>query len=296
MEDEKVMICCIGKEENPYIREYVEHYKRIGATNICLFDNNDVDGERFEDVIGDYIESGFVILKDYRGRKTCQWAAYEECYDTYKDEYDWFAFFDCDEFLTFKNGHMTLQKYLSMPCFEDYDMIHVNWMSYGDNEKLYYEDKPLAERFTKPVTPYNFIVKFNFPENFHCKSIIRGYIDDIPIKWTRNSHTPTTVLACCDARGREIENSVSPFCDYDYSLAYLKHYTTKSLEEYCKKMTRGFPDKTPNDHKEHIDMAERYFRYNKKTDAKLELFKKLTGIEVSKGEPKNRMFYRTKNF
>jgi hypothetical protein len=104
------------------------------------------------------------------------------------------------------------------------------------------------------------------------------------------------VLACCDARGREIENSVSPFCDYDYSLAYLKHYTTKSLEEYCKKMTRGFPDKTPNDHKEHIDMAERYFRYNKKTDAKLELFKKLTGIEVSKGEPKNRMFYRTKNF
>jgi hypothetical protein len=169
-------------------------------------------------------------------------------------------------------------------------------MSVGENEHVYYDDKPILERFKKPVMPYNFIVKFDFPENCHCKSIIRGYINDIEIKWTRNSHTPTTELACCDSRGREIKNSFSPFCDYDFSVAYLRHFTTKSVEEYCKKIARGFPDKTPRDDREKIDMAERYFRYNKKTDEKMELIKKLTGISVCRDKINNRMFKRTKNF
>ena len=291
-----VLICCIGKEENRYIREYVEHYKKIGATNVCIFDNNDPDGEHYEDVIGDYIDSGFVIIKDYRGRKRCQWSAYEECYNTYKDNYDWIAFFDCDEFLEFKKKSMTIQEFLDNPKFEDYDMVHVNWMCYGDNDQLYYEDKPVQERFPKPVTPYNFRVKYPFAENCHVKSIIRGYIDDIEIKWTRNSHSPTTELACCDSRGRAIENSFSPFCDYDFSVAYLKHYTTKSVEEYCEKIKRGFPDTTPNNYEEQHDMAERFFRYTKKTDEKMDLIKQKTGILVSRDSINNKQFNRTKNF
>ncbi len=281
--EEKVMLCCIGKNENRYIREYVEYYKSIGMANINLYDNNDPDGEHFEDVIGDYIESGFVILVDYRGRKNCQFAAYEQCYNTYKDEYDWFCFFDCDEFLSFTAKDMTVGKYLASPCFDDYDMVHVNWMCYGDNECLHYEDKPVQERFPKPIKPFNFICKYRFPENCHIKSIIRGYIDDIEIKWTLNSHTPNMKdIACCDAVGNYIRNPHRPFWDYDYSKAYLKHYITKSTEEFCEKINRGFPDYTKMTEKERRDMAERYFRFNKKTDEKLALIKEMTGISVSK--------------
>ena len=294
--DTKVLICCIGKCENRYIREFVEHYKNLGAANVCIFDNNDVDGEKYEEVIGDLIDSGFVMLVDYRGRKQCQWAAYEECYTRYGQHYDWIAFFDCDEFLEFKNKKMTIPEYFSQDCFEDYDMVHINWMCYGDNEQLYYEDKPVQERFKNPVKPFNFRVKYPFAENCHIKSVIRGYIDDIEIKWLRNSHTPDTELACCDSRGRYIQNSFSPFCDYDFSVAYLKHYTTKSVEEYCEKIKRGFPDMTPNNFDEQHDMAERYFRYNKKTDEKLALIKEMTGIIVSRDSINNRQFKRTKNY
>ena len=63
----KVMLCCIAKMENVYIREFVKYYKDLGFDNICLYDNNDPDGEHFEDVIEDYIKSGFVILKNVRG-------------------------------------------------------------------------------------------------------------------------------------------------------------------------------------------------------------------------------------
>ena len=30
----KTLICCIGKNENRYVREYVEWYKHIGVTHI----------------------------------------------------------------------------------------------------------------------------------------------------------------------------------------------------------------------------------------------------------------------
>ena len=79
----KTLLCCIGRNENQYIREYVEYYKNLGFTNIVLCDNN-YDGEQhFEDVIGDYIDSGYVILKDYRNQKVCQLKAYNECYKEY---------------------------------------------------------------------------------------------------------------------------------------------------------------------------------------------------------------------
>ena len=62
----KVCLCAVAKEENKYIREFVEHYKNYDIDKIYIFDNNDRKGEKFEDVIYDYIKSGFVELIDYR--------------------------------------------------------------------------------------------------------------------------------------------------------------------------------------------------------------------------------------
>ena len=78
--------------------------KKIGVTNICLFDNNDKNGESFSDVIGDYIESGFVIVKDVRGESKMQIPCYQTCYDEYNKKYDWIGFFDADEFLEIEEG------------------------------------------------------------------------------------------------------------------------------------------------------------------------------------------------
>ena len=77
----RTLLCGIGKLENRYIREWVEYHFDIGLTNIVLYDNNDIDGEHFEDVIGDYIKSGYVILKNWRGIKLAQIPAYNSCYN-----------------------------------------------------------------------------------------------------------------------------------------------------------------------------------------------------------------------
>jgi hypothetical protein len=67
--DIKVCLCLMGKEENLYAKEYVEHYKKLGYNHIFLYDNNELNGERFEDVLKEEINEGFVSIINFRGKK-----------------------------------------------------------------------------------------------------------------------------------------------------------------------------------------------------------------------------------
>ena len=60
----KICLCTYGKKENRYIREFVEHYKKLGIDKIFLYDNNNIKGERFQEKINDYIRN-FIFLKNY---------------------------------------------------------------------------------------------------------------------------------------------------------------------------------------------------------------------------------------
>lgn len=272
----KTLLCSIGRMENKYIREWVEYNKNLGFTNIVLYDNNYDGEEDFTDVIGDYIESGYVILKNYRNKKVCQLQAYNECYSEYNKKYDWIAFFDCDEFLTFTKKN-TIEEYLSQMYFNRYDMIHINWRCYGDSDLVRNDGRPLLERFTEPI-PDDKPVAYRFPENNHIKSIIRGGLKNVTYKV--NPHTPQTVNKCCNNRGISC-NGASAFEKFNFSEAYLRHFSTKTIEEYCDKLKRGFPDGLWNLDKmgEHL-LETRFFRYNKVTQEKLDVIKEVLGIEM----------------
>ena len=70
--------------------------------HIYIYDNNDVNGERFEDVLDDEIKSNFVTIKHYRGKSALhiqrgpQCMTFRHCYDSHRREYDWLSFFDFD--------------------------------------------------------------------------------------------------------------------------------------------------------------------------------------------------------
>lgn len=101
--DTKVCICTPIKKENRYIKDYIEHYKKYGVDKIFIYDNNDVDGERVEEVIEEYIKKGFVEIFDYRGKITPLLNIMNDCYKRNYQIYDWLIFFEVDEHIYLSN-------------------------------------------------------------------------------------------------------------------------------------------------------------------------------------------------
>ena len=165
----RICLCAIGKNENLYIKEYLNHYKMLGYNHIYIYDNNDNNSQNFSDFLKQDLNDEFISIIDYIGYRgkynNSQKEAYFDCYKNNKKNYDWLSFFDFDEFLVLKN--QTIQEYLDDNIFKNCEIIKINWLVYTSNkESLYYEKKPLKIRFNNPDV--------NNTANSHIKSIVRG--------------------------------------------------------------------------------------------------------------------------
>ena len=88
----RICICTLAKNENKYIKEFIEHYKTYGVDKIFLYDNNDINGEKFEEVINDFVKNGFVKILNWRGEKQTLFKIMNNCYQTNYNYYD-FCYF-----------------------------------------------------------------------------------------------------------------------------------------------------------------------------------------------------------
>ena len=281
----KVAICTVGRLENRYINEFVDHYRNIGIDKIFIHDNN-YDGEdHFEDVLQQDINSGLVEIINYRNRQVCQLEAYMKCYELHKNEYDWILFIDCDEFLYMEHFN-NIHEFLAQPKFNSFQMIHINWMIYGDNDLVYYENKKLKDRFINPILPFNFKTTENdMTFNCHIKSIIRGGLERLIFVYS--PHTPENNFKCCDATGNVCQSN-SPFLvPYNFTEAHFKHYVTKTIDEYYHiKVKRGFPDVNKDFFKTN-NWIEQFFKINKMTIEKQLYIRGLYNKKIVKNEKLN---------
>ena len=277
----RVAVCAIAKNENLYIREWVEWYKNLGIEKIFLYDNNDIDGERFEEVINDYIESGFVEVIDRRGiEKGCvydekginlQPKCYIEFYEGEGKNYDWICFFDVDEFLVFKNNY-TLFSFLNQDKFKDEDLILISWQHYDDNNLLYYDSRPVMERFTHESKLYRHAVKSIVRTN---KEILNKHQNNLIhiFRLVDDKTIHSSGLKLIDKKTWY----VIPHGIHISSPCWLNHYKTKTAQEYIKRhLGRHWgTGKNYTCHaKDIIDCIDDFFRYNEKSKEKLNIFKK----------------------
>ena len=106
-----ISICVIGKNENIYIREFVEYYHLLGVDKIFLYDNNELNGEYFETMVKDYIKINYIEIIDVRGLLSIQIPVYNHCYHKNKNIFNWIGFVDIDEYLYIENNE-TIKNYL----------------------------------------------------------------------------------------------------------------------------------------------------------------------------------------
>lgn len=233
----KLGICCIVKQENLYLRDWVKYYYDMGVDKIVLYDNNDENGEYPQQVIGDYISEGFVVYKNARGLYRYQIPAYQECYDEYRHEFDWIGYLDIDEYW-YLAPHLSFDEFFSEERFPNALGVFLNWLCYGDDDKLHYEPLPVYERFKKPSQP------IDSEPNAVKKCFVRCS-DEFNITIT-------------DANGYDVEFLVDKdFHTYTedgdifrdeykilYQNSYIKHYRTLTIEEFLYRRfgRRGYAD------------------------------------------------------
>ena len=119
-------------------------------------------------------------------------------------------------FLIKKIFYSILYNYVEDEKFKNFNIIHVKWIFYNDNNLIFYDNCPTQQRFIRP----------------------RHLID-------KNFTTPKGkyTYRVCDVT--KIKNKFflkeNPAELFNLTVPYLNHFGIKTVEEYFKKMNRCFP-------------------------------------------------------
>ena len=267
----KTAIICIAKNEDKYIKEWVNYHLNLGFDNIIICDNDD------EDIISKIIDDNRVIILDYRNNRqkhSFQSFAYTEVFNRYKNDYDWITFIDCDEFIVLDEKYKNISDFLYDDIFKNVDIIRLHWRCFsgGDELDVIDDDYSVFERFKtlfdtdKNKWGKSFLRTSSIPDN--CK--IRGghgYFEDKTLK-------------VCNAIGGNCENNWSVVNEVPlYENAWINHYPTKTIGEYIRqKYFRG----GPNNNNIKYGTLKYFFDFNEYTYEKIKYGKKIMNILFKK--------------
>ena len=267
----KVCLCTPAKNENRYIREFVEHYEKYGVDKIFLYDNNDIEGEKFDEILSDYIEKDFVEVRDWRGKAKALMQMMNDCYQTNYQIYDWLIFYELDEYIHLSN-YTNVKPFLNLPRFKHCEVIYLNLICHTDNNLIYYDNRSLAERFPRTVPKYK---KGGY--RLEIKSILRGHIPNIEIT---NNHLLSTDLHNCNGYGNKNRYYYKTYSNQnDYKNYYIDHYYSKSTEEFIEKLNKG--DVYLDTLKYVMQRVDKYFTQSEITKEKIDFIENKTGLNLS---------------
>ena len=159
---------------------------------------------------------------------------------------------------------------MSNKRYENCTTIKTNFLFYSDNELLYYDNRSLQERFTTPLKKHS--------NNYFVKTTVRGGL--IPNYWSVRCMIHTSAFKCysCNANGKKVSYKTMGFWP-KFKYARLRHYYTKSTEEYANKCKRGSASNrvTWNNRRKKFKY-NLYFVYNKRTKKKEKLLRKVLNM------------------
>lgn len=246
----KIGIIAIAKNENLYLKEWIEHHLGLGFDRIIIGLN--------DDEFKPHIINPNVIYEDYHGVEKVQSLAYTELYLKYRKEFDWILFIDIDEFVMcdsgikdFLEGFDCDEVRISSKHFSDSDMLDTNG------------DYSVVERFTEPY--YTDLDTF-------AKSFISTKVELGDRKIYGHGIYDKT-LDARNALGDTCECTTPRIHRIVHSRCWINHYPTKTIGEYMRqKWHRGGANSNP---KRYEKWESYFFRTNRKTQAKIDYANKL---------------------
>lgn len=247
----KIGVVLFVKDENNYLKEWLEHYRKIGFNHFFIIDNgshrpiisdfiqiNKEQWKSFEDTVRITSKDITFIKWNDDNNIGSQNRAYLFICNQIKG-YDYLLFVDTNEFLIIKS-HNTIQEYIAhlRDKYGKVDGIGIYWRMYGSN-KPYFESRMNIKDYVL------------YKEDNHIKSIV----NPVKVNKFQDPHKPSLFNSkYIDENGNDI---ISPIGKHTSNDIYIKHIWTRSLNEFKEKIVRGSGDKVKRNWK-----LEDFYTYN----------------------------------
>ena len=238
-------ILTVIKNEHEYLDEWIKYHIDLGIDHIFIFE--DIDSDSHKEICDRYgdrvsLDNVFSILDEetrnvvvelkHTKRNNPQDIYFRNGLSYIKEigQYDWCFVIDNDEFITLENESNNLNNILRL--YERYDAFVMQWKCYGANgfvKKPDYTNKGVVETYTKEIQGYVPAI------NPSVLSKTCFNMNNYKEQYYFTNHQPSDRCNFCRTNFKKDRNSKI------YDNIYIRHYITKSWEEYVwKRKTRGY--------------------------------------------------------
>ncbi len=235
-------ITCM-RNDGAYAPEWIAHHLAVGFDRILVLSHDNSDGT--DAVLDRLAEDPRVAHVSFtpKGKKSVQWQALKIADDHpwFKDA-DWAMFFDCDEFLCLPEGGSVVD--LTALKGGAFDALALPWRLYGSGGQGTRTQGLTPERFTQAAPldlhfPLGHLFKtLHRPNAFRALGVHRPRAKKSkPARWIGPDG---------EALSQGFASNGGAISLYGASqgakLAWLNHYSLRSLDEFMAKRARGLPN------------------------------------------------------
>jgi len=223
--DGQTVLCCVARDEEPYIDEWVDYHLGIGIGKIVMYDNSEVNELKH----WGQGKGGALEVVHYPGKMKQQFS-YRDCANKALEgihgEKTWVGFWDIDEFLVLKK-HKNVDDFVGE--YLTSGALGINWRIFGPSGLSLYQPLPVTKRFVCRQNRTHATVK----------SIAR--LKDMNMEMAPHVHFPyLNQGALHDTNGKSFEGPSNE--DGPTDIAVMHHFRTKSVQEFLRKTIRGRAD------------------------------------------------------
>lgn len=234
-------ILTVIKNEHQYLDEWIKYHLDLGIEHIFIFE--DIDSDSHKEICDKYNDKVSLncidsVLDDEDRNKTRELKLTKKknpqeiyfpkalTWIQKNYNYNWCFVIDCDEFITLQ--YKTLEDILDL--YKNYDAFLLQWKIYGANGYIVkpdYSDKGLVETYTKESKYLgHHVLEWTTKSCYNLKTFNETHF--------RGCHQPTDKCNWCKTDFSKIRSKIV------YDNVFLRHYMTKSWEEYISKRKRGY--------------------------------------------------------
>lgn len=226
-------IFTIIKNEHQYLNEWIKYHLEIGIDHIFIFE--DINSSSHSNITNEYpsekvsLHSVSILPIDENLKQLSTWKEIRQSkyfneglwwiYNNYK--YDWCFAIDNDEYITISD---TLQSVMNL--YLDYDAVILQWQNYNANGHIYkpdYGQRGIVDTYTQKCG------KSINDAQWKSTKLVYNFKNYKKYHYL-GSHLCCTLCKWCKT---DFSKELNKVC---YDNIYLRHYITKSWEEYVWKL------------------------------------------------------------